>query len=194
MNRYAILRQISPSMTRQEVDAAALETLFNMSAMNVPEEDAWEPRLTGIGWVRSYWEPGGSWGLCLYRAKDAGAVELYHRSCNVPYVEFGEVQEVSAAGRETASGRTLVPAGHELLTVEFAAAGANVDERWFVDAVCGEALTWVRAYRDQRRGRAVALYSAPDADAVQTVSDRLQRSGVVVRRVVEIHPDEYLGA
>ncbi len=85
MKDFAILRSLPVELTWQQVDAAAQ----NMIHMGLTEDDrdiAWEPRMLGVTWVRSYWEQGSDWGTCLYTA------------CGVAYDGITEIEIEEAAG------------------------------------------------------------------------------------------------
>ncbi|HET7738999.1 MAG TPA: hypothetical protein VFK32_10535 [Tepidiformaceae bacterium] len=210
MRKFAIRRALDPTMTRDEVDAGALQSLFNLSAINVPIEEAFDPRLSRdseLEWVRSYWQEGGDWGLCLYTARTESELALYHTACALPYVSFTAVDELwSPDSTDPTSGRAVVPPGAVLFTLEGAlAATAPVEpgpgdvesflRRLDYGGVVtpGEAGTrWVRAYVDTESRVVIGTFLAHDERTYLAIAGRAQDTGVIIRRVIEVTPSEYL--
>jgi hypothetical protein len=128
-----------------------------------------------VQWVRSYWQPGTDWGLCLYTARDDEAVRTWHDLCRVPYagIEEIEVEEGPAAAGEYPRGFHAPATDAPLVAVEAGVAGA----------VEGP-LTHIRTYR-YRSGEQLSLY-LPGPEIPPTVN------GPRIRRVVEIRPGDYL--
>ena len=91
MKRFAILRDLPGDFGWEQIDANAIQ---NLIYMGIPEKDralAWEPRILGVSWVRSYWQPGSTWGLCLYEAPDVQSVRDWHELCDIAYAGIREV-------------------------------------------------------------------------------------------------------
>src|SRR3546814_15605979 len=75
---------------------------------------AFDPRLSRdseLEWVRSYWQEGSDWGLCLYTARSESELELYHTACALPYVSFVPVDEVWSRSEERRVGKECVSTG-----------------------------------------------------------------------------------
>jgi hypothetical protein len=179
MKRFAILRDIPPGLTWEEVDSAAIQ---NMLYMGIPEKDraiAWEPRILGVSWVRSYWEPGSNWGTCLYTAPDEEAVRHWHDLCQVPYVDIRPIDVEEEIGEADEYPRGF----HEpydtapLLAVETDEPAAVASE--------GEYL-WIRTYRYRDSQRELRLYLPSERANLDAPPAAGQ-----VRRVVEIRPEDY---
>lgn len=203
MPRFAILRDLDPNMTQEDVDAGAIQSLFSLAAVNVAYEDRYDPDQGGIGWVRSYWQRGSNWGLCLYTAPDEDALEHFHRTCDVPYVSFSPVAELASPRRtDPDTGRTRLEPDDVLFAIETTVPeGAGPGPALFEDIssllgdVAGElssdAFTWVRSYWDEASGRVVALYAAPSREAIDALEAVLADASVPVRPITEIYPDDY---
>jgi hypothetical protein len=178
MKNFAILRSIPEDMTWTQVDAAAMQ---NMSYMGLPEDEAdlaWEPKVLGVNWVRSYWEPGSSWGTCLYTARDEQAVRDWHDLCQVSYAGIQEIEIEEAPGvddypRGFHAPREAVP----LIAVESPAQlRAPAPEEW----------RWIRTYRKTDSGEELKLFAPADGSSPGSLPE-----GFAVRRVVELRPEDY---
>lgn len=170
MKHFAILRSVPEDMTWDQVDAAAMQ---NMSYMGLDESEAdiaWEPRALGVKWVRSYWQPGSTWGTCLYTAKDEQAVRDWHDLCQVSYAGIREieVEEGAAVPAEYPRGFHGPVEQPPLVAVE-TTEGVRADG-------------WIRAFRDRASGHELQLYLASKAPA---------GGGGTLRRVVELRPEDY---
>jgi hypothetical protein len=209
MSRFAILRDVPSDLTRADIDATAVQQIFNLAAVSVPADVAWESRISDesqLSWVRSYWHEGTRWGLCLYTARTKEELELYQLQCDVPFVEVTEVTEF--ASPETTDGekqRTATPERSVLLGVEHPVPGAGeVDAPMFADLTAWlgesagqadlEGIRWVRTYWDGVRRSAVSLYAAPGRESADAATLLLRRAGVVVHEVTEIYPEDYIEA
>lgn len=160
-----------------------------------------------ISWVRTYWQPGTGWATCLYAARDANAIELYHNVCGVPYVEFNEITELVPEVTDAKTFEGAEP-GHDapLFAVDTPVpAAADVDARLFADATrflsiagCPDvadtsgAVRWIRTYWDEGRSRALALYAAPSPDFIEDLAATCPPD-ITVRPVTELRPEEYVG-
>ena len=215
VRKFAIRRSLNPTMTREDVDAGALQSIFTLSAIGVPPEEAFDPRLSRdseLEWIRSYWQEGSDWGLCLYTARSESELELFHTACALPYVSFTAVDEVgSIETSDPITGRALVPPGAVLFTVEgtlertIAESPSGLPELDDLESLLeqlegGEVIRGaaagvrgVRAYVDNEEGRVIGTFLAPDEPSYLEIADSAQGSRVTVRRVVEVTPSEYLG-
>jgi hypothetical protein len=201
--RFAILRDVDPNLTRAEIDANAVQQIFNLAAVSVPRDVAWDDRISiesGLSWVRSYWHEGTRWGLCLYAARSKEELELYQVQCDVPFVEVREVRELaSPQATEGENGRTRAADGGVLLGVEGRGEGRDVEgmptpRKLLADWGEGTAgaLEWVRTYLDEERQAEVSVYMAASREAADAVRVVLERAGVVVHEVTEIYPEDYV--
>jgi hypothetical protein len=190
MKRFAILREVPATLTWPEVDASAVQNIINMHATNVEQEVVWTQGrgLQGVRWIRSYWEPGNTWGLCLYEGESTGQVERWNFQCGVPFVEVREIEEQEPpAPVAYHAGFHADPAVSKLVVLE-CPAGERVEKRLAPLGV--ERPTWVRNYLDPERGIAISLYQA-ELPADETIRI-LESQGWAVRRVVEITPNDYM--
>ncbi len=179
MKRFAILRDVPPDMSWEQVDAAAIQ---NMISMGLSEDDrhiAWEPSVLGVSWVRSYWEPGSSWGTCLYTAPDGETVKRWHDLCQVPYVSIREieVEEDPEIEDKYPRGFHETRDGAPLVAVEAADPGSPALE---------DGYRLIRKYRypDSREELQLFLPTGPERPPAPTLPG-------IVRRVVEIRPGDY---
>ena len=178
MKNYAILRSVPPDLTWQQVDAAAIQNMVYMGLTEDDREIAWEPRMLGVTWVRSYWEQGSDWGTCLYTAKDEESVRTWHDLCGVAYagiteIEIDEGPAAAAYPRGFHQPREASP----LIAVEAPAPGhAPAPNDW----------RWIRTYRDAASGAELQLFLPDGAQPPLPASESL-----AVRRVVELRPEDY---
>lgn len=205
MKRFAILRRLETTTTREDWDAGAMQTLLNLRAEHTDKVGT-QPNFRSVAWVRSYWHEGSTWGLCLYEAPELAEVANYHEICEVPYVEFRDVAEASADDVELNEfGLTALSEGESLFTIEAVLDATEPDEPAFATLPASLAgasgglegsldhIRWVRAYWDEERGSALALYATREAGTITALAQVLEGSGATVRPVVEIAPGEYLG-
>lgn len=180
MKRFAILRDLPRDLTWEEVDSASIQ---NMIYMGIPDRDralAWEPRILGVSWIRTYWEPGSNWGTCLCEAPDAQSVRDWHDLCEVSYAGIREV-EVEESGESTGQ----YPRGfHELATAAPLLAVETESQTGKPSSEPG--YRWIRTYRVPGTSEELRLYLPTGAANLDVPPVCGQ-----VRRVVEIRPDDY---
>jgi hypothetical protein len=181
MKRFAILREVDPNLTWGDVDSSALQNIFNMQ-LGLEPADAFEPRILGVRWVRSYWAPGTDWALCLYTGQSDEQVERWHDWCEVPYVEIREIDEHTASDIPYSTGWHGTPDESGLIAAE---GPCDMD----LDGALAGAATLVRSYIDNERGTTTALISAAEGRA--DVIANLSATGWVTYRVVELKPSDY---
>lgn len=176
MKPFAILRDISADLTWTEMDAAAIQNLINMGIQESDRDIAWEPRVLGVTWVRTYWEQGSNWATCLYTAPNEGAVRDWHDLCQVAYAGIRDIVVEEAPEAASDYPRGFHQPGDEapLVVVQTAADGASERAR---DG-------WIRTYRDPASGEEIQLFRA---DAALPAGP----PGTVIRRVVEVRPQDY---
>lgn len=176
MKRFAILRDVPPDLGWEDVDAGAIQNMIYMGLRETDREIAWEPSIVGVRWVRSYWEPGSSWGTCLYEGQDAATVRDWHELCQVPYVSIREI-EVDEATLDTDQyprGFHQALAAAPLIAIESQTATAD-----------GLGLRRIRTYRYKDGGEELQLMlPQPGMESGPSI-------GGAVRRVVEIRPEDY---
>ena len=200
MKRFAILRDFDPATTQEDIDAGALETLLNMASADLVKGMIWEPGLYGVSWIRTYWQPGTGWAMCLYGGETEESIEHYHSLCDVDYVEIREVSELGPESIEGTDPREEAGDGQEIIAVEGRGQPANDDEATMrqlgtllrsAEERGGLAPSeWIRTYWDGERGVAVSFFAA-DA-RWEEVRDALEPHGYTVRRVLKVDPREYL--
>lgn len=92
MATYSI-RRVVGSLTRDEVDAAAMRSLWCLA--NYP----------GVKWIRSAWDAERGEINCLYEAPNADAIREHAESAQIPCDEIREVSLIDPAdyleGRRT---------------------------------------------------------------------------------------------
>jgi hypothetical protein len=81
---YSIRRVVGP-MTRDEVDAAAMRSLWCLA--NYP----------GVTWMRSAWDAERGEINCLYEAPNADAIREHAESAQIPCDEIREVSLIDPA-------------------------------------------------------------------------------------------------
>jgi hypothetical protein len=171
---FAILRDIPPELTWDEMDAAAIQNMINMGISEAERDIAWEPRVLGVKWVRTYWEQGSNWATCLYTAPDEQAVRDWHDLCQVNYagIRDVEVEEAPEAEGEYPRGFHATAEGAPLVVIEATAPGARPSDGW------------IRTYRLADSGEEILLFRADALPAAAPTTGR-------VRRVVELRPEDY---
>jgi hypothetical protein len=183
MKRFAILRDLDPGMTREELDAGAIQTIVNMGLGSVEPAIAWEPRISGIRWIRSYWAPGTNWAVCLYTARDAESIDIYHSMCNLPFVSYAEIEESERAGGPLPPG--FGEGAPRLLCIEAPSESIGDPFTWgLLDA------RWIRSYTDVSDGRILAVFEA-DGLETRALPER-SNTDWIFREIVEVTPSEYL--
>jgi hypothetical protein len=183
MPKYALLRQFDPAMTRAQLDGLALQ---NQAALaTYIYRGGSEPRSGdhGIRWIRSYWEQGGTWGMCLYESPDLPSLADFQEFCSMPFLEGREVQELD---RETGAASASDGLPRVALTLKVPADAAEPGT--FLAGLAPDRATWLRAYWDPERRRATALFATTSPEAfladVRNVDGR-------PATIVEITPEEY---
>jgi len=176
LKHFAILRTVPDNLTWDQFDAAAIQNLLNLHVMGDPRNIEWTALVPDVAWVRSYWEPGSTWGTCLYAAPDEPTVRQWHDVCKVEYAAIREVEVEEAAGAsdEYSRGYHAPRDGEPLIVVETPGG---------VDMTPGAGARWIRTYRDTEGGRELRLYAREDGgDGFSTIA---------ARRVVEVRPADY---
>ena len=167
MKHFAILRDVPADLTWDQVDASAIQNMLYM--IHHDADSAWEPRVLGVEWVRSYWEPGSNWGTCLYTGPDEKTVRDWHELCQVPYAGIREIelQEATGAEGDYARGFHEPADAAPLVVIEGPGDGEG---------------GWIRSYRDVATGIELRLYRHVEAPT---------GAAGIIRRVVEIRPGDY---
>ena len=184
MKRFAILRNLDPNLTREDLDSGAVESILNLAVQEVDPGEASNPHVTPVNWVRSYWEPGTSWGLCLYTGHDELSIERYHDFCEIPYVTIREVIETE---RAEAPALTEADGDPAFLTIEAPSDGIPHGAEAWGDL----APNWVRSYTGIDAKFVVALFQSDGIDP-EDLEARALANGWTVHRIVEIRPTDYL--
>ena len=147
MPKFAVLRDLPPSLTRADLDGMAIESviaqdlyngfcrhygrpggtadLADYAANTSGQEDAGpvdldSPDGAGVRWIRSYWAPGTSWAACLYEAGSIAELRNFQTSCQLDGgIGFREVTELANPGRTDDAGRTIAPPdGWDLVSMD----------------------------------------------------------------------------
>ncbi|MCZ6544181.1 MAG: DUF4242 domain-containing protein [Chloroflexi bacterium] len=179
MPKYAILRDLPLTLTRTELDGMAMEGLVAADLYPLCRTQQGNP---GIEWVRTYWQPGSNWGLCLYEAPSAEELWDFQRSCGMEAVEIREVTEQRSDVTCDAAGELSdAIAGSQLTAVEIP---LNADGE---NALAASG-TWIRTYSDSERQTAIALYATSDSEQAPSAA---QDDSSIHLPVVEIAAAAY---
>lgn len=177
VKNFAILRSVPEDLTWDQFDASAIENLLNLKLMGDPENILWTALIPDVTWVRTYWEPGATWGTCLYTAPSEATVREWHDICHVAYAGIREVEVEEAADQPEDYPRGFHAEGDApLVAIETVA---------HCPREAPEGLRWIRTYRDPGSGRELRLFLPADASVAAG------EVGVTVRRVVEVRPGDY---
>jgi hypothetical protein len=180
MPKYALERILPSNLTREQIDGMvmanlnALETYIYRGTNEAHLDDH------GIRWIRTYWEEGGNFGMCLYEAPNLRVLDDYQRLCGLPYIEAREVEEVPGS-TESAGGEHLVA------KFDLPAAAAPEDS---IEALAGlaQGTPVIRAYWDRDRHRAVALFDSADPVGAARLA---AAAATPPTRIIEVDPTEY---
>ena len=188
MPKFALLRQFSPEMTRAQLDGIALASMATLDSYVY--RGGLEPATDdhGIRWIRSYWEPGGYFGLCLYEAPSLALLSVYQNLCNLPYLDGQEVVEMSGPleGGETDGHSARVAVSFRLDD-----AGGNPEEQISRLTELGAASDagLIRTYWSEKQHIATALFMTSDSGRfAEQVTPLAERKPA---KIVEISPEEY---
>lgn len=180
MPKFALTRFYDPVMTRAQLDGHALQGIAALQNYIYRGGDRPLDTDHGIQWLRSYWQPGGTWGICVYEAPDLRVLSDFQELCGTPFLAAREVEEVET--------RLAAESAEALLATEFTAAGTATPSDVPAAAAkhLGESSELVRAYWDRASRLVTALYQPRRSD------DELRAgAGTGAMRVVEINPEEY---
>ncbi len=174
MPKYALFREYPPALTRTELDAMVLASGAALESYIYRGEDQPTETPHGISWIRSYWQRGGTWGMCVFEAPNLSVLSAFQDLCATPFVDAMEIDE--AAGNERAP--TPVAATISLK------ADVVTDPLAATREVLGDpAVTVGRVYWNVERKIAVSMLEREPAS---------KSDGVKVEAgLVEVRPDEY---
>lgn len=173
MPRYALFRDYDPSMTRTQIDGMVMAggAALQMYVYRGDAQPHSEPH--GISWVRSYWQPGGAWGVCVFEAPSLPVLAGFQDLCGTPYLDAMEVEEEEGPAH-------LSDTPNVALT-QFRAADTPLTT---LSAEAPEAARQlVRAYYCAERRQAFALFPKGTEASVAGIGP--------VAEVVELSPAEY---
>ena len=186
MPKYALRRHFSPLMTRAELDGMALASMAALESYLYRGGNTPHSGDHGIRWIRSYWEPGSTFGMCLYEAPTLEVLQDYQYLCNLPFLDAKEVVEVPGP-----LDRSTTKAAHDRVAVSIRLDGAFADPVGALSEVVASrsAAALVRAYWDEQEQLATALFETDDGDEfAECVASIAEHSHP---RIVEISPEEY---
>ncbi len=193
MPKYALLRSFPPAMTRAQLNA---KTLANMATLETyiyrgGSEPTHAPH--DIKWIRSYWEPGGYWGMCLYEAPNMAVLRDFQFLCGAPFIEGHEVEELG-----NCDSTLEVPEGQAKVAVTLQLRDEETEPNQALEAIThdshergadGPCAEWVRAYWNPDTRRATALYVTDEPEGLQETLATLADSKPAT--IVEVYPEEY---
>ena len=202
MPKFLIARAVPPGATREDVDAAALTSImaFGLAWMSEEERSRMPNGFGDVIWHRSYWEPNGDWGACIYEGPDAGRIAIANEICHLDFEAIERVDESTAHGPLPA---LPLPPGRSALAL-FLGPSDKVAEIGTenVQMILGSLglpnpdarrasieLQWQRTYR-RNDGSAVGQYEGPEATVDAIVAG--VADSAMARKVVEFAPEEYV--
>lgn len=161
LRTFALFRDITPAVTREDWDAGALRSLL---ATGMYTDYLGYP----VRWIRSFWEPGGNWGMCVYEAPGVEEIEWFNRECSFTAIDIREIQVVFSAERK-GNGDLMVLEGPPA-AVQFALVNSGTQP--------------LRHFQEGKDAFAIAVIEASSFGP--TTGD------VAVRGIVELLPEDYV--
>ncbi len=175
-------------MTRAQLDGMAIANLAALSSYiyrggTTPRTDD-----HGMRWIRSYWQQGGTWGMCLYESPDVETLVDFQTLCGAPFVDICEVVEIEGGALPEAIGARIALSLRltEADAQDPAAALASLGDSATEDSRPG----LIRAYWDAKERKATALFETSDPGSFERVVARAQPEARPAL-IVEVTPDEY---
>ncbi len=189
MPKYTLLRAFDPEMTRAELDGMALASMATLATYMYRGTERPQTSNHGIRWIRSYWEQGGTWGMCLYEAPDLAVLSDYQDLCGTGFIEGREVVEIAGAAPTADDTPTRVA-----VSIRLDRDQELPSPRLLADlsamATADDGLTrFARAYWCDETRTATALFetSAPE-HFEQRIAPVAERQPA---RIVELRPEDY---
>ena len=194
MPKYALVRSYDPEMTRAQVDGLALSNIAALDTYVYRGGKTIQTQDHGIRWIRSYWQQGGTWGVCLYDAPDLEVLSAYQDLCASPFLEAREVldlapQSDSAGGDGARVAVDLVLGNGPDGLLDHLAAMANPETKTGTKTDSTESVRLVRAYWSDRDRRVTALYETTNPEALEQRMAEVAESQPA--RIVELSPADY---
>lgn len=172
MPRFALSRDYPSDLTRTQIDGMVLASGAALQTFIYRGSDRPSTSAHGISWVRSYWQPGGTWGVCIFDAPDLAILSAFQDLCAAPFHDAMEVEEAAANPNLATS-----------IALQFNMRHTSDDPIAAASTAIGVAPRDVgRVYLSRERSSALAFVATEPAP---TNALRIE-SGVV-----EITPDEY---
>lgn len=186
--KFALGRYFDPAMTRAQLDGMAIANLAALSSYiyrggTTPRTDD-----HGLRWIRSYWQQGGTWGMCLYESPDVEALIDFQTLCGAPFVDIREVVEIegdtlpAAVGDRIALSLRLTEADAQDPAAALAGFGGSAPD--------GYRPGLIRAYWDAKERMATALFETSDPSSFEhVVASTAPEARPAL--IIEVTPDEY---
>jgi hypothetical protein len=96
MPKYALFRDFPPTLSRTELDGMVIATQAALQSYIYRGEAYPSTVPHGINWVRSYWQPGGSWGMCVFEAPNLSVLSAFQDACAAAFIDAMEVEETAS--------------------------------------------------------------------------------------------------
>lgn len=187
MPKYALIRELDPNMSRAEIDGAALTVLASEKSYVFRGQEVPQDGDHGIRWIRTYWEQGGTWALCLYEAPDFPALTAFEAVCDMPFVDGYEVEEIAGQDQAALDGDRVavsMAVDGEANAKAAALTMVNGDSRETPDGT-----SWIRTYWDPEGQRVTALFRVPAGEPNSLVPENPKVDRVT--NVVVVDRSEY---
>ena len=187
MPKYALLRAYPPDMTRAQVDGMAMSGLAGLATYLYRGGQVADTSDHGLRWIRSYWEPGGTWGMCLFEAPSLDPLAAFQDFCGTPYLDAWEVEEILADAQDGDAEAAKLP--RVAFTLHLDAADPMPAPDAITAAAANAEATFVRAYWSPERGAATAVVLSDPAALRSALPEETHDS---IATIVEFVPEDYL--
>ncbi len=187
MPKFSLVRSFSPEMTRAQLDGMALATMAALDTYVYRGGKVIQTTDHGIRWIRSYWEPGGAWGMCLYESPNLDILSDYQELCALPFVAAREVVELDGTSGLAHSEAVRV-------AVELRLDGEE-ESRQRLERLCSSlaagsaGVRFVRAYWTEGERRATALFETTEPERFEERAAEVTEQRPA--RVIELGPSDY---
>ena len=189
MPKYTLLRAFDPDMTRAELDGMALASMATLATYMYRGTERPQTSDHGIRWIRSYWEPGGTWGMCLFEAPDLAVLSDYQDLCGTGFIEGREVVEIEGPTLGAGADATRVAVSMRLGRGEESSPPDLLADLSAMTTADDGQTRFARAYWCDETRTATALFETSTPEHFeQRIAPVAERQPA---RIVELRPDDY---